>query len=45
MAVIVVDNSGCTNFDQSCLPGASKNFGEGFSVSDEGATQHWYFNF
>lgn len=39
IGVVIVDNSLCNDYNQRCLPGANKNFGEGFARLD--SASHW----
>jgi hypothetical protein len=42
---VIVDDGSCeeTGFDQACLPGADKAFGEGFAKHD--VPSQWYMQF
>jgi hypothetical protein len=37
LALVIVDDGGCTAFDQACVPGSSLLRGEGFAAADEPA--------
>jgi hypothetical protein len=35
LALVIIDYGGhCTKYDQACLPGSDKEFGDGFASSD-----------
>lgn len=34
LGAVIIDNGDCTGYNQQCLPGADKRFGEGFGKND-----------
>jgi hypothetical protein len=40
MALIIVDDGRCSEYDQACIPGASKTHGQGFARLD--GTKDWH---
>jgi hypothetical protein len=34
VAVCIVDDGKCSKYDQRCIPGASRHWGEGFAMQD-----------